>query len=165
VNKLDDECRGSVLPTVSASIDPGEIDLWFVRLRSSTQAIDTAAGTLSIAEMQRAGQFRFSLHRERFILAHAALRGILSTYSGCPASSLEFARSPHGKPALANTGKGQIEFNLSHSDDLAVVAVSPWSIIGVDVEQVREMTDWPQMARQFYSDAEIASATAKRPVA
>jgi 4'-phosphopantetheinyl transferase len=135
----------------------GEIAVWFVSLHQPGSTIETAASVLSAEEMQRAGQFRFSLHRNRFILAHAALRHILGIYSRCPASSIDFIISPHGKPSLTNNQRGKIEFNLSHSEDLAVVAVSFGSILGVDVEQVREMPDWRQMASQFFSDAEIAA--------
>jgi 4'-phosphopantetheinyl transferase len=138
----------------------GEVALWFVSLREPSSTVEAAAQVLSAAEMQRADQFQFLLHRNRFVLAHAALRHILFIYSAFPASSIDFTISPHGKPSLVNRNKGEsgeIEFNLSHSEDLAVVAVSFGSILGVDVEQVREMPDWPQMARQFFSDAEIAA--------
>jgi len=138
----------------------GEVALWFVSLQESTPTIEAAASILSAEETRRAGRFRFSLHRNRFVLAHAALRHILGIYSGCPASSIDFIISPHGKPSLVNSSRGnraKIEFNLSHSEDLAVVAVSFGPILGVDVEQVRDMPDWLQMARQFFSDAEIAA--------
>jgi 4'-phosphopantetheinyl transferase len=138
---------------------PGEVALWFVSLREPNSTVEAAVQVLSAAEMRRADRFRFPLHRNRFVLAHAALRHILCIYSACPASSIEFTISPHGKPSLFNRNKGEtgeIEFNLSHSEDLAVVAVSFGSMLGVDVEQVREMPDWPQMAHQFFSDAEIA---------
>jgi 4'-phosphopantetheinyl transferase len=138
----------------------GEVVLWLVSLREPNSTVEAAAQVLSAGEMQRADQFRFLLHRNRFVLAHAALRHILCIYSACPASSIDFIVSPHGKPSLVNRNKGEtgeIEFNMSHSEDLAVVAVSFGSILGVDVEQVREMPDWRQMARQSFSDAEIAA--------
>jgi 4'-phosphopantetheinyl transferase len=135
----------------------GEVALCFVSLHQPSSTIEAAALVLSPEEMRRADGFRFSLHRNRFILAHAALRHILGIYSEYPASSIDFIISPHGKPSLANNQRGKIEFNLSHSEDLAVVAVSFGPILGVDVEQVREMPDWPQMASQFFSHAEIAA--------
>lgn len=155
MNKKDIKLANEALPAIA--IDGGGIDLWFVRLQGDDHVTNAAAATLSDPEMRRADQFRFSMHRNRFILAHAALRGILGSYSGCPASSIDFTISPHGKPSLADRNRGEIEFNLSHSEDLAVVAVSHGSIMGVDVEQVREMPDWPQMAQQFFSEAEIAA--------
>jgi 4'-phosphopantetheinyl transferase len=138
----------------------GEVALWFVSLQQPSSTIEAAAAILSAEEMQRAGQFRFPLHRNRFVLAHAALRHILCMCSGCSASGIDFTISSHGKPSLTDSSRGnraKIEFNLSHSEDLAVIAVSFGSILGVDVEQVREMPDWPQMARRFFSDAETAA--------
>lgn len=143
--------------SATAALGQGEVALWFVGLHQPDSSIETAASVLSAEEMRRADRFRFSLHRNRFILAHAASRHVLGMYSGCPASSIDFVFSPQGKPSLVNNHKGKIEFNLSHSEDLGVVAVSSGSILGIDVEQVREMADWPQMASQFYSDAEIVA--------
>jgi 4'-phosphopantetheinyl transferase len=158
LNKLDNkDAHGALASDVPGR---GEVALWFVSLQEPSSTIEAAASILSPEEMQRADRFRFSLHRNRFVLVHAALRHNLCIYSACPASSIDFTISPHGKPSLVNRNKGEvgeIEFNLSHSEDLAVVAVSFGSVLGVDVEQVREMPDWPQMARQFFSDAEIAA--------
>lgn len=164
MNKLDIKDVNAAL--AADVLGRGEVALWFVNLKEPSSIIETAASILSADEMQRADRFRFSLHRSRFILAHAALRHILGVYSECPASSIDFIISPHGKPSLVNSNRGnrgKIEFNLSHSEDLAVVAVSFGSILGVDVEQVREMPDWRQMARQFFSDAEIMAIERASP--
>jgi 4'-phosphopantetheinyl transferase len=162
VNKPDTKYVNATL--AAGAIGQGEAALWFVSLHEPGSTIEAAVSVLSAEEVRRADRFRFSLHKNRFILAHAALRHVLGIYSRCPASSIDFSISPHGKPSLTNNHRGKIEFNLSHSEDLAVVAVSFGSILGVDVEQVREMPDWRQMARQFFSDAEI-SAIERAPLA
>jgi|SRR5690349_17497261 len=64
-----------------------------------------------------------------------ALRGILGRYLGLPADELRFERGRHGKPRLAEP-EGEIEFNLSHSGSLALVAVARREV-GVDVERIR----------------------------
>lgn len=64
-----------------------------------------------------------------------ALREILSRYLGLPANELRFERSLHGKPRLASAGD-ELEFNLSHSSSLALVAVARREV-GVDVERIR----------------------------
>lgn len=155
VDKPDTKYLNATL--AAGALGQGEAALWFVSLHEPGSTIEAAASVLSAEEMRRADRFRFSLHRNRFILAHAALRHVIGIYSRCPASGIDFITSPHGKPSLTNNQRGKIEFNLSHSEDLAVVAVSFGSILGVDVEQVREMPDWPQMASQFFSHAEIAA--------
>lgn len=64
-----------------------------------------------------------------------ALREILGRYLGRPTSELRFERSRHGKPRLASAGD-ELEFNLSHSGSLALVAVARREV-GVDVERIR----------------------------
>ena len=64
-----------------------------------------------------------------------ALREILGRYLGRPANELQFERNEHGKPRLARAGDG-LEFNLSHSGSLALVAVARREV-GVDVEWIR----------------------------
>lgn len=67
--------------------------------------------------------------------ARWALREILGRYLGLPANELRFERSRHGKPRLASP-EAELEFNLSHSGSLALVAVAGREV-GVDVERIR----------------------------
>ena len=55
-------------------------------------------------------------------------------------ATLRFALGPHGKPALAHDGadEGDLRFNLSHSGDLALVAVTAGREVGVDIERARQ---------------------------
>lgn len=109
------------------------IDVWLVET-----GVDVSATSLSDDERARAARFRFDEHRRRWIAAHVALREILSTYT----DDVQFVLGEHGKPSLAN---GAVHFNLSHSGDLAVVAVSDGEI-GVDVEQIRDDFDYESIA-------------------
>ncbi|QXV58090.1 4'-phosphopantetheinyl transferase superfamily protein [Amycolatopsis sp. TNS106] len=93
-------------------------------------------GALSEDELRRAAAITVDEERARFLAAHVALRDILASYTGTPPSELRFTRDGD-RPALA--GATGIEFSLSRSGTLALVAVAAGVRVGVDVEEVREV--------------------------
>jgi 4'-phosphopantetheinyl transferase len=73
-----------------------------------------------------------------------ALRQVLAVYLRERPQRIRFERGEHGKPRLADGGP-RLEFNLSHSAEVALVAVSGELEVGVDVERVR-----PKRGNAFY---------------
>jgi 4'-phosphopantetheinyl transferase len=115
---------------------------------------------LSDDERRRADRLVQEHHRRRFVAAHASLRRILAGYTASHARGLAFDRGPHGKPTLAfGDGRSQpgLEFNLSHSADLALVAVARERPVGVDLERWKHEMDHLALATRFFSPAERAS--------
>jgi 4'-phosphopantetheinyl transferase len=109
---------------------------------------------LSDAERKRANAFVFPEHRRRFIHAHSSLRQILSYYTSAAPGAIQFGSGKNGKPYLENGAASPLRFNLSHSGELAVVAVGEVSEIGVDVEQIHPMPDWQGIAKRSFHPAE-----------
>jgi 4'-phosphopantetheinyl transferase len=90
--------------------------------------------------------------QRRHELAHAAQDRILAAYLEIEPQALEYRTLAGGKPVLAD---GALEFNLSHSGDLALVAVSRDLPVGVDLEHPRGFRDEPRMARRICSAREL----------
>jgi 4'-phosphopantetheinyl transferase len=78
---------------------------------------------------------------------------VLQEYAGQPADHIRFVTNPFGKPSVV--GATEVWFNLSHADDLAVVAVSREAEIGVDVEAIQPNFNSSEMTRCF-TVAELA---------
>jgi 4'-phosphopantetheinyl transferase len=115
-------------------------------------------GHLSRDELRRAARFRFERDRRRFVVARAALRGILADYLGEPPGRLRFAQGLHGKPILATPYcDSGLRFNVSHAEELALCAVTRGREVGVDVEWVRPLPDADALAERFFSAAERAA--------
>ena len=114
-------------------------------------AIDGDA--LSIDELHRAARFRFDIHRERFRAARCALRYALGAVTGIAPGDLTFAYGSHGKPDLPGSG---IHFNLSHSENRALLAVTRMAPVGVDIEFIKPERGRPEIARRFFAAQEIA---------
>jgi 4'-phosphopantetheinyl transferase len=108
-------------------------------------------------ERERAARFVHDVHRRRFIVARAALRRILGAHLGVAPATLRFTEGAHGKPALDGTG---LEFNLSHSHELALVAVTRDAPVGVDVEHLRPVADALGIARSHFAPSERAALAA-----
>jgi 4'-phosphopantetheinyl transferase len=114
-----------------------------------------------VDESQRAARFHFEAARDRFIAAHGCLRDILARYLRCEPDQLSFSIGAHGKPAIAAISFNRgIEFNLSHSGDLALVAVAWEQRVGVDVERIRDGISAQVIARQYFSRSEVAELLA-----
>jgi 4'-phosphopantetheinyl transferase len=112
------------------------------------------ARTLSSDEIERAERFRFERDRDHYIAARGALRAILGRYLNLDPASLAFTYGAQGKPSLP--GDAELGFNLSHSEALALVAVSAGRPVGVDLEAVRAFEKLVDVPAHIFSPRELA---------
>ena len=134
-----------------------DVQVWRIYLDLPASEIDDMKGVLSAEEKTRAARFVFDKHRARFIAGRASLRRILGRYLGRAPERLEFGYGHRGKPYLKNDPPGNpLRFNLSHSSELALLAVVGSRDIGVDVERVRAVQYHLKIAGRFFSPGEVA---------
>lgn len=124
----------------------GQVDVWHVRLSS-----DANSSLLSADEQARAARFRFDRDRQRFIACRSALRIILGGYLELRPEAIAFAYGPHGKPYLADSN---LKFNVSHSGNDALIAVSFGRDVGIDVEERYSELSVELFAAAFLSNSE-----------
>ena len=150
-----------------------EVDLWVVELGTATveagQFHPASAifdplvdphrrrAATSADERERASHFRSRHHAERFLSAHGALRLILARYLARDPLALRFSTGAWGKPALEGE---TLEFNLSHSGELALIAVARTRRVGVDVETLRAVPELAGIATSVCSPGERAALDA-----
>lgn len=127
------------------------VDVWAIPLEVGSLAEKQLHGRLTPAEVDRASRFQFARDRRRFIVSHAAMRAILGGRAGVPAEQVEIGTDSRGKPAVP----GSIAFNLAHSGEIALCAVSNGAEVGVDVEQVREVSDAESILRGHFAPGEV----------
>ena len=131
----------------------GDVHVWRVSLDIDPEPLRTV---LSADERQRVARFHRDEHRRRYAAAHGALRLILGSYLDAAPETLAFQLGEHGKPSLSepfDPSGARVEFNLSHSADLALVAVAQNHPVGVDVERWSEV-EHLELAERFFSSAE-----------
>lgn len=124
------------------------LDVWFVPLDNEP----SHEIQLSADELERASRFRFPVHRQRFLAARRALRQVLGWWTETPPSRVSIGYGANGKPLLQ--GDTVRHFNVSHSEDLAVIALSFGAVVGVDLEMIRPIDDIESMLRIVFSEAE-----------
>jgi 4'-phosphopantetheinyl transferase len=145
------------VPKAFPQLGVADIHVWTLLLNLSSDALSTFSATLSAAELERAARFHFELHRNRFIAGRGQLRAVLGAYLERPPGSLGFDYGPQGKPALANgLAEAGLHFNLAHSGDLALLAVTRLEPVGIDLEHVRPLPDAGELVARFFSARENA---------
>lgn len=132
-------------------LSANDIHIWGANLKLPLSKIEEQLKTLSSDEIERANRFHFERDKNRFIIARGTLRKILSRYLNIEPNKLQFTYSDRGKPYLKNT---PILFNISHSQDLALYAITETNLIGIDLEYIRPMNDAEGLAKRFFSPQE-----------
>ncbi|EKQ67466.1 phosphopantetheinyl transferase [Leptolyngbyaceae cyanobacterium JSC-12] len=145
-------------PVDNAKFSEDAVHLWAANLSVSDNRLESFFQGLSADEQQRAIRFRFEKDRNRFVAARGILRSLLGIYLGCDPTLVQFAYSDRGKPKLANNPLG-IQFNLSHSNGMALYAVGCDRVVGVDLEFYRPLSDLGQLAKRFFSQTEYKVLT------
>jgi 4'-phosphopantetheinyl transferase len=130
------------------------VDLWRFDQRDRSPELP-GAEVLTSDEQERALRFRSDSDRERFRRCRCALRALISRYLEIPPSEIHFEYESSGKPRLeARQNEQQICFNLSHSGELAVAAVTAGHRVGIDVERVRDQVDSKAIIERYFSARE-----------
>ena len=135
---------------------PAVVSAWKVNLTEVVE-IGPLSGILSLDERARAARFLFERDRHRFAICRTALRMVLGQCLAEAPERLVFRYGDHGKPELdAAWSERGIDFNVAHSGEWGLIAVAQGRRIGIDIEQVRAGVAGPQIARRYFSPAEVA---------
>lgn len=137
------------------NLAPNEVHTWCVRLDVPEDVVGRLYEMLSRDERDRSARLHFDRDRQRFIVAHGALRELLGCYVGTRPGDLRFVHNEFGKPGLAPEFDFRPRFNLSHSAELALIAIAADAEVGVDVERVRAEADYVEIAKRFFSTEEV----------
>jgi 4'-phosphopantetheinyl transferase len=134
----------------------GAVHLWHLSLDPDPQRVDQLGRHLSEDEWERARRFRFDKHRRQYVVGRGALRTLVGAYAGIRPEQVRFTYGPRGKPFLdpAQDTAGGLQFNLSNSDERALVGFVRGPEIGVDIEFMKPMPDLEQIAERFFSESE-----------
>ncbi len=113
-------------------------------------------GSLSPAEQEQAGRFRFEKDARHWRACRAALRGVLGEALGLSPAAVALEFGEFGKPRLA-APFDDLHFNLSHCHDLALIALCPDGPVGVDIEPADRASSLLGCESAFCHPDEMAS--------
>lgn len=127
--------------------------MWRIILEQRGDLLDRLRRTLAPEELDRAGRFRFEHLQRHFVVSRGFLRHVLGRYLEASPSELRFSYNEYGKPALE--GEQSLQFNMSHSHEIGLVAVTRDAAVGVDVEHIRADFASEDIATRFFSRLEV----------
>ena len=133
------------------SLADGRIDLWRVMLPLPQSVMRELNSSLSVDEQERRDSYSSIKHQQTFIAARGILRDIVARYVDARPSDIVFSSTRWGKPYLQNS---VISFNLSHSGDCIIYAITHKGRVGVDIELMRIDIKREQLATRILSHEE-----------
>ena len=126
--------------------------LWWATLAASDAEVARVSGWLAPAEHARAARFGREILSRRYVLGRALLRWALGNVLGLPPPAVPIVRGARGRPQLE--GDTGLDFNVSHTEGVALIGISGAGRIGVDVERADRDVRADGLARKFLTTAE-----------
>jgi 4'-phosphopantetheinyl transferase len=140
-----------------------DVTIFAVELTADPARERRALDLLDATEEARYRRFRVDGARRQFLLSRAALRLLLSDVLSTDPGALAFPVLEHGKPYATIAGRpAPIAFNLSHSGDDALIALTPGRTVGVDIEHRRTNVDLDGVGSRVFGPSERQALSASR---
>ncbi|HLF96157.1 MAG TPA: 4'-phosphopantetheinyl transferase superfamily protein [Methylococcaceae bacterium] len=124
---------------------------WLIPLGAEPGEYEMLFPLLDDEQRVRAARIVDPSRRAAWVTAWAGTRRILGACLDCRPEEIRFVRDAGGKPHLPGA---PLHFNLSHSGDWCLLAVSRRWPVGADVERRREGLDLAGLAHRCFSSAE-----------
>jgi 4'-phosphopantetheinyl transferase len=141
--------------------DDRMVTVWRIKLDPDDRTAETLRGHLAPDELERLARLHRPEVGRRWLVSRGALREILAAELGTSPPSVRLELGPHGRPGLDPEAHGtDLDFNLSHSGDVALMATGRGLHLGVDVERLRRARDPLRVANRYFSAAEVEAVRA-----
>jgi len=137
-----------------------EVHVWFARPEAVVDPEQLAyyASILSPEERARHQRFHFDRDRHLFLVSHALVRKVLSSYIEFDPSAWQFSGNEFGRPEISNPGFSlPLRFNLSHTPGLAACVVTLHEDCGIDAEKLHARGDQTGVAEKMFAAPEQAA--------
>jgi len=137
------------------SLSKDHIDIWLCDLKQLSGDINNFYSILSEDERERADKLKIEDKKQQYIITRGALRQRLGLLTDIEPEDFVFKILEHGKPVLANNHQfADITFNVSHSNDLALIAIAQGQSVGIDIEKINYESNHQALMTRFFSKAE-----------
>lgn len=138
------------------SLLDNHVDVWKIDLSQHVSYVDAYAKFLNAEETERAQRFYFLKDRQYFTITRACLRLLLGKYLNQAPADIHFTLNQYGKPFVAEQA---LHFNVTHSQDIALIAFNLNQALGVDIEKITREVEYLDLAQRFFAEEEIQQLT------
>ncbi len=143
------------------ALQPDNVDIYLLAMPGENGVDEARLDLLNEDEKVRAERLKIPAKRAEFIHVRSQLREILSNTLEMAAQDIRLTQNQHGKPMLADNQA--VQFNLAHSGDWAIIAISVDSRVGIDIEQAGRNTEPLALIKRFFSRQEQTALLAMEP--
>jgi len=134
-----------------------EVHVWYLPLNQlpSRDLKSCYERILTPDERERCARFAFERDRRQFLAGRSLLRIVLSKYAAVPPEFWQFCVNAYGKPQISShIATPDLRFSVTHTPDLAAVAIAIGAPVGVDAECVSRTADWQAIAERYFAPEE-----------
>lgn len=134
------------------SLNTNEVIIYSIYLPNFIELESELTKFLNSTELERAERFHKELDKNRFIICRSILKIVLAAHTKLEAKNISLDYHFNKKPYLAS--HPSLHFNISHSEDYAVIAISN-NKVGIDIEYVSEDFNFKEIMSDVFNDNEI----------
>ncbi len=135
------------------TIEAGAVHVWAWDFKCSDEELKRHIALLSLEEQARMRRFYFERDRVRYAVSHSVLRRVLGYYLDLHPTLVSFTTNKFGKPKIIPTlNLFNLRFNLSHTNRMALLAITSDLEVGVDLEELRFVE--AEIAERYFSERE-----------
>ncbi len=136
-------------------IRPRSVDMYEIDIKQIPRSPSHYLAYLSHEEHMRAANMGSQESRDFSVCSYGIRREILSRYLNINPGSISFRENAYGKPDITNQNHKSITFNVSHSKDRLIIAISMNRDIGVDIQYINEGVPARRIAERVFSKTEL----------
>lgn len=151
--KIPAKIEWRIAPNTPPPLSVAVVHVWRMWLSQPVDAVAALRQTLSADERARMGRLRRPEARERFAITRGLLRATLAFHLQISPADVRFDYLPQGKPVLAHP-ETDVRFNISHSREMILCAVTRTRRVGIDGEFFRHIREMEKFAVRFFSENE-----------
>ncbi len=138
-----------------------EFHLYYINSYTSPDYLHLYSPPLSPEELDRINHFVFKKDRITYTVSRGMLRYILGHYLHIKPENIIFSTGKYGKPFISEEQNlDNIQFNLSHSGNMIIYAISKDRNVGIDIQEIKENQEIAGIVEHYFSEAEIAEFAA-----
>jgi 4'-phosphopantetheinyl transferase len=138
----------------------GEVQIWRINLVDATNPPQGDPSFLNATEQATAARRRIGRTRDHFTIGRTCLKILLGNTLGADPSQIILEQGLQGKPEIPALSGSSLQFNVAHSKDTILIALSHQTPVGVDVEYIDQATDIMEVAHANFTENETASLAA-----
>lgn len=132
------------------------IHIYWINLDQEKNILNSIYNNLSSVDKNVVSKYREGNVRNRKIISTGVLANLLSQYLELLPDEIILSKNRYGKPFVSPIVDSELNFNLSHSDNIGIFAFTTKYQIGIDIEKIKDIDNIDEIMRLVFTPNEIS---------